>query len=777
MAFLSSFCPVCLAASVLLDGAWTLEYRRERSDDGWASVRAEVPGNVEMDLVRAGLIPEPEKGTNVWALESLRLNEWRYSRRFPAPARGADERVRLCFEGVDTRASVFLNGERIGDVANMFIPHAFDVTDRLKAENELVVHIHSPVGAPQLGQLGRVMMGMTDGQHLRKAAHMWGWDIMPRLVSAGLWKSVRLDVLPPERIVDAAWTTLEIDRAKRTAKVVVDYNVRAPFSRLDVCKVRCRLSRNGKVAAEDIQPFRQLQDRCTFWEVGDADFWWPVGFGEAALYDASVELLDGSGDVLARDVRKFGIRLVRLEREDIVEGRSAGRFRFVVNGEPCFIRGGNWTPCDALHSRDRLWRDRTLACVKDLGCNMLRVWGGGVYEPDSFYDWCDANGVLVWQDFMTACTIPPQNDGFAREIEEEARAVVLRLRSHPSLALWSGNNENDTTIEWGMGPNCKADPNAERMSREVIPRVVWELDPMRSYLPSSPYLSPEVVAGRAKCAEGHLWGPRGYYKAPYYRDADSLFVSEIGYSGMPCLETLKDYWSEAGRYPWVNRPPKGELFKWGDRRCLWHPDWICKSTTPFATADLTCGHNNIFMNHVTILFGEAADDLETFIEQSQSVQAEAHKYFVERMRLRKDRGAGGIIWWNVREGWPISSEALVDYAFRKKKAYWAVRGVQGEQLVAINDANELKAVNDTLADVSGRVCAKDVASGRVLFDGKCEMPSNGAVTLARLDLKGQGLVVIDYEFGGVRRRNRHLYGMPPFKWSDYRKWQEVSNEK
>ncbi len=746
-----------------LDGAWSLSYRLQQEGGEWKTISATVPGDALIDLERAGVIPDPMVGTNAWGLFRYEQMEWKYARNFPAPALKPGETARLRFEGVDTRAAYFLNGERIGASENMFVPQTFDVTGRLAPTNRLEVLIRSPLGLPLLGVLGRSRVGGTDVETVRKAQHSFGWDIMPRLVSPGIWRSVTLDVLPPERFGDVHWFVMNVNANARTALVRVDCQILAPWRHLHASTLRLTLSRNGKVAARTEHVVRFFQTRDNMY-VRNAALWWPRGTGrEPSLYDATAELLDGEGRVLARDERKIGLRTVRLERADWYSPENPGTFRFLINGEPTFVKGTDWSPMDALHSRDAQHLPKCLAMVEDLNCNMIRVWGGGVYEPDAFFDFCDEKGVMVWQDFMMGNVSPPQDEDFARVIYDEAKQVVVRFRSHPSIVLWNANNEIDRSTASVMGPYAP-DPNLERISRDILPRVLRDFDPMRPYIPSSPYWTPDVVAGKAKLSQEHLWGPRErWFKDAYWTNAPTTFVSEMGCHGCPSLESLKKMMTKEGVYPW---PDPSDPFHFND-------EWCCKSTQAYPDYPRGMGHgrNSLMPRQVKTMFGSVPRDVAAFVDQSQIYQAEAVKYWIEMFRSRKGR-TWGIMWWNLRDGWPIISDGIVDYYYNRKRAYDAIKSVQGDQLVLLDDAHRLIAVNDTLAPVSGKVKAVDVASGKTLFDGACNIPANGKMTVTdALPLSGQGMLKIVYTFGGVERVNRALYGEPPFRYSDYLEWQ------
>jgi Beta-galactosidase/beta-glucuronidase len=495
------------------------------------------------------------------------------------------------------------------------------------------------------------------------------------------------------------------------------------------------------------------------------DFWWPRGYGEPALYDAEVQLVSETGNLLSTDSCRVGVRTVQLDMTDMNDmPDNPGRFCFVVNGERLFIRGTNWVPLDALHSRDTSLLDDAVQLMVDANCNMVRCWGGNVYEDHRFFDLCDENGIMVWQDFAMGCTFYPQREDFVKAIEQEAIAVVTKLRNHPSLALWSGNNEDDVVLRWTL-INFNINPNRDVISRKILPQVIYEMDPTRAFLPSSPYYS-QAVYDRGShddlLPENHLWGPRGYYKDNFYTQAKARFVSEIGYHGCPNRTSLERMFTEECVNPWLD----GQVG-------LWNDEWMTKAVRIFPHAPKQGGRNDLMTNQVKILFGSVPKDLDDFIMASQSVQAEAIKYFVEMWRGDKP-DKSGIIWWNIRDGWPVLSDAVVDYYNSKKLAYYFLKNVQGNVCVFINDAKDgkypLVGVNDTRQPSKGSVEITDVATGNILYKGDFSIDANGRTLISALpEIQGQGILLIRCKIDGKDYSNHYLYGEPPFKFDEYKK--------
>ena len=780
------------SGAVDLSGKWRLDYWpqpekgaiRTLAIPAHETVEAMVPGNCELDLVRAGRLPEPEVGLNALAFRPYEGYQWLYTKTFnhQPPTTNHQPPTYLVFDGIDTLADVFLNGEKIGETANMFVSHRFDVTDRLRSgENTVQVLLRSVMidaKTKTLGELGYTMTGGAEGEPYRKAGHMGGWDIFPRLFVSGLWRGVRLERADPVRIDQTSWIVKSVDLASRRAELVGACRIDLPFAQLGHAKMVVGLSRRcngrgrplsqgdeGVVVARREYVVNHYHPSFGL-SVSEAAFWWPRSFGEPALYDGFIEVRAADGKLLARHSERIGLRTIELVRDDVYGKERPGQFLFKVNGTPVYIRGSNWVPLDALHGRDEQHLIPTLELFKDLNCNMIRVWGGGVYEPDAFFDWCDENGIMVWQDFMTGCSMFPFDPDYQRQTREEAVAVVLKFRNHASLALWSGNNENDGAPRWRLGnnPAIRWDPSGDVTSRETLPRVVSEFDVTRAYLPSSPYFSPDVVAGRAKPSENHLWGARGYYKTPFYTNSPCWFASEMGYHGCPNRATLERMMTKENVYPWTKvtgADPKNDYH--------WNREWQFKASDPWLDG-FGSRRNSLMTNQLKLMFGEVPTDFDDFILASQIVQAEAMKTFAELFRSQKFTRKNGLIWWNVRDGWPQISDAVVDYYGGRKRAYYALRTAQVDQLVMVRDDHRVVAVNDTLRPVRGRVTITDRASGKTVFEKSYEVPANAAAEIGSVAWLGQGVLDITYEQGGEAHDNWFLYGEIPFDFRKVKEW-------
>jgi beta-mannosidase len=756
-----------------LNGTWQLTYGPQQASyeestppPDWPTTPAQVPGNVELDLVRAGVLPELSVGNNIYLLRQFEGHEWWYTRSFSRPDILPTQDVHLVFDGLDCIADVWLNGTCVGHAANMLIPQRFNVTDLIRSIPErssctLIVRIHSAVleGRKVLVEpLNSAFSTNWESLTVRKAPHMYGWDIMPRLVSAGLWRDVRLEVLEPTHWRAVYWATLTTDPARRTATVQVDWDFKTERADVDDLHVRARvgswMSEHAVVGTHDR----------TRLDLHDVDLWWPRGYGKPALFDAVLELLDNQGHVLDIHETRIGLRTITLEYTNITTPENPGEFVFVVNGEKVFVKGTNWVPLDACHSRDRQHLSPAMSMIEDLNCNMIRCWGGNVYEADAFFERCDELGVMVWQDFALACAIYPQTDEFATVIRNEAETLVTQLRNHACLALWAGNNEIDETYAWS---GLNTDPNTDRLSREILPAVVRRLDPFRPYLPSSPYRSPEYVKAQQEInrthepynaqPEQHMWGPRDDFKGPFYMQSLAHFASEIGYHGCPDTRSLRQFLDASYVWPWQD-----------------NDQWLTHATRPHPAMTNFNYRIRLMGKQIQVLFDEIPESLDDYVLASQISQAEAKKFFIEWFRQGKWRRTG-ILWWNLQDGWPIISDAVVDYYGRRKLAYEYIKRVQTDVCVIVGEpidgAHAIIAVNDTLSPAKGHVQIHDVDTGAVVLDSDFSVPANGRCVISSVkQASKQAMWLITGTSSQMPMRNHYLAGPRPFKLSDYKRW-------
>ena len=726
-----------------LCGEWNIKGRKENTLDEPISLKGQVPGCVQLDLSRAGYLPKDLFfGENILEAEKYEHHEWWYEKTFTAPKE--KKNIYLVFEGVDCLAEYYLNGTKIGESANMLISHEFRIDDYLKdGENALTVHIKSAtLSADKKDYSVRMINSLfADGCHLRKAPHSFGWDIMPRAVNAGLWREVRLEVR--DEIYFSQTFIADVFDGKTfyyTLGTDNEYVNDVEIELIGSCgdstvsgKHRCK-RRYGRFILT----------------IDNPKLWFPYGYGDANIYDCKARIYKGGELIHEKDI-SFGIREVRLERRD-PEGYDKGQFRFLINGVEIMCKGSNWVPLDAFHCRDAERYDKALELVRDIGCNILRMWGGNVYEDNKFFDFCDRNGIMVWQDFAMACAQYPETDEFEKAIKDEVSKVIRKLRQHPSIVLWAGDNEVDACFPM-------YNPNENKITREWIPQCVKDNDIGRPYLPSSPYISPKMYEAGFRSQvpgsilpEEHTWGPRDYYKSDYYKNNNAHFISEAGYHGCPCLESIKKFISPEHVWPYKN-----------------NPEWILHSS------DQNGNDARVMLmeKQVRQIFGEVPTNPEDYALASQISQAEAKKYFIERMRTGRPEKTG-IIWWNLLDGWPQMSDAVVDYFFEKKLAYGFIKRSQAPFSIAAGEISNwalpIYACNDTLQPKCGKYTVKDAESGEILHGSDFVAEKNASTLLVNLPsyYSDKRMLIIEWEIDGEFGYNHYMCGYPPFSFEFYK---------
>ena len=511
-------------------------------------VPATVPGCVHTDLLAANLIPDPYYGQNELELGWIGKNDWCYRCVFEVSAAMlAKERLELVCEGLDTVATVELNGQVVGKAEDMHLTYRFDVKPYLReGENDLSITFRSALAYAheQVERLGYLPNSSYPHpfNFIRKMACNFGWDWGPALVTAGIWQPLYLEAWNTARIVSVRPLVTMASEKKATVEVHIDLEGETAGLEPNV------LLKNpaGEVVAE-----KRGQGRAML-IVSDPELWWPRGYGEQPLYTLQVELRRGETTLETRQHR-IGLRQVRLDTEvdDI-----GSKFVLEVNGKAVFCKGANWIPDDCFVTRvtPERYRERIVqAC--DANMNMLRVWGGGIYEQAAFYETCDELGVMVWQDFPFACALYPEEEPFASLVETEARQQLARLAKHPSLVLWNGNNENlwgyfdwardgKTWLEWTQGRTWGAG-----FYFKLLPELVAELDPSRPYAPGSPYSgSLELHPGSDSYGTTHIWDVWNDLDYVNYRTYIPRFASEFGFQGPPNFATMLESIPEAERF-------------------------------------------------------------------------------------------------------------------------------------------------------------------------------------------------------------------------------------
>ncbi len=724
---------------------------RELESAGIPSMPASVPGCFQRDLVRNGVEPDLYVSSNILRAQAYEAHHVWYAARFSAEAGDW-----LHFEGIDTVAEVFLNGSFSFASRNMFVPQTAP-TALLQGENEAVVHIFPAVSAgtarEDLPAYCHASPYNWESLSVRKAPHMYGWDILPRIVTSGLWKPVSVVKPAACRPADLHIFTESIgpDGALLSASARVEADAASLCRR-----AMLEIFDGGQAVAQTEMRLTPVAGGAPFCaeaaarvEIAQPKLWWPKNYGEPHLYRAALRFEGERGETTAALETDFGVRTVSLAfSAKASPEHPEGDFCFLVNGRRVFLNGTNWVPLDAMHTEDLARTERAVALLCDLNCNIVRCWGGNVYESDLFYDLCDRNGVLVWQDFAMACGVYPRDAAFCEDLRREAEYTVKRLRNHPSVALFAGDNECDLALRDWSGTH--GDPGENMLTREVLPKAVRAFAPEIPYLPSSPYVAD---GADARLPENHLWGPRDYFKSAFYRDSPAVFASETGYFGMPSPASLRAFIAPSLLWPFMD----------ADRNV--NDDYLLHSTNMDTKQDSPYAFRmRLLHSQVEVLFQKTETDLSRYCMQSQISQAEAMKYFIERFRVKKPQRTG-IIWWNLIDGWPEVSDAVTDYYFRKKLAYHYIRRSQaplcllfdepdGEGLSALHAVNDLQ--RPVRIEYTGRDLYADPTAPEILSGEAALLPDDNRV-LASLRLEPKHFYLIEWRADGGEVQRNHYF--------------------
>ena len=665
------------------------------NEKGWFA--ASVPGTVQQALLATNQMFDPFYGRNETLVQWVGESDWMYRCTFKRPDTAPGDCVVLCFDGLDTFATVWLNGEQIHHSDNMFVPYRIDIGSRLReGKNELLIMFESALrrGKQREAEYGEraVWNGDASRVYVRKAQYHYGWDWGPTLLTAGPWQPVRLEVYRA-RISDL-YCPIELDADLAHARIQVRTSCEMSHA-VQQKELMLRLSLyapDGTKIDERTLPVTDTVVHHTF-ELDHPQLWWPRGYGEQPLYRVEAVLhhlhhLHQHTKELDCSEKRVGIRRLQLVQQPVNDG-SGTTFFFSVNNTPVYCGGANWIPADSYlpavtPERYRAW----LQYAVDAHMTMLRVWGGGIYENDVFYDICDELGLLVWQDFLFGCGIYPAYDWFQKSVQAEAEAALVRLRHHPSIALWCGNNE-DYSIAQSRGYYDSSFTGdftttqfpARAIYERLLPDICARLDPERPYWPGSPYGGSD--ANNVKRGDTHAWHVWNE-NVPYqdYPETKARFVSEFGMGSLPALSTIEGFTPPEERYPQSRTIEHHSKSEGGTRKLAGY-----------------------IIDNVRI-----PADLPGYIYATQFIQAEAMGVGIRGWRRHwghLDEQTGGAILWQLNDCWPVTSWAIIDYAFRPKAAYYVVRRelapfVVGLALNKDGDA-ELWAVNGITKPIRAEV--------------------------------------------------------------------------
>lgn len=696
--------------SVCLNKGW--EFKQVGKTE-WLS--ATVPGTVHQDLINHDLLPNPFYGKNEEIVQWVENEDWVYKTSFEVSEEQlARQSAVLTFEGLDTYADVYLNGSLLKRTDNMFVGYTLPVKEVLRrGQNNLQVFFHSPMkmGTPQVETSGFDYPADNDHHktrvsiYSRKAPYSYGWDWGIRLATSGIWRPVTLTFFDAARIED--FYVRQVSVTKELAKVENRLSVENIASVSQKAQVKVAYSyKNGAETIETKEVTLQpgVNEIVLPVEVKNPVLWWPNGWGEAALYDFEAEVTV-EGKLVAAESKRVGLRDLKVMMEDDKDGKS---FYFMVNGHPMFAKGSNMIPDDAL--LPNVTKERYYQLVKDCkdaNMNMIRVWGGGIYEDDALYEAADEMGILLWQDFLFACTTYPSDPTFLNRVAEEAEYNIKRLRSHASLAMWCGSNEIYEGMRfWGWNKKYDNPDIWERMKKgydklfhELLPSMVKEYDD-RFYMHGSPY---EANWGRPhtwKIADSHNWGT--WYGQKPFESLDTeipRFMSEYGFQAFPEMKTISTF-----------AEPK---------------DYELESDVMNAHQKASIG--NFLIKKTMALYYDVPEKFEDLIYKGLVLQGVCYRQGSEAHRRNRPYCMGSL-YWQLNDSWPVVSWSSVDYYGNWKASHYQVKRAfapilvdaikEGEALNVYVMSDKLEEVKDAslqlkLMDFDGKVLRKKSVQGVV----------------------------------------------------------------
>lgn len=664
---------------VTLHDGWTLSATGGLVPPDIASARvpAQVPGTVHTDLLTAGLISDPYLDCNETELTWMHRASWNYTCDVQIAPPAQNERIDLVCDGLDTIARITLGDDVVGNTVNQHRSHRFDISGNVAAAEGRPLALSVAFGsALEAAESEVARIGARPGAYdhplnmVRKMACSFGWDWGPDLQTAGIWRPIGLE----------RWSTARIRSVRPLVSVDADGSAHVA--------IHVDIERTGLEEPADVAVDARLGDTevrgvvdaaksSTVLEITviNPQLWWPRGYGDQPLHDLTVRLTHAEDT--APWHRRIGLRTVQLDTSDDEVGTA---FTLAINGVPVFVKGANWIPDDHLLTRitrERLARRIDQAC--DANMNLLRVWGGGIYESDDFFELCDERGVLVWQDFLLACFAYPEEEPHRSEFEAEAREHVTRLTAHPSLVLWNGGNENIWGQEdWNWKDQLGDLTWGNHYYTELFPGIVEELAPTTPYCDGSPY-SPRRAADvthpndpdHGTHHQWDVWNRRDY---THYRDEIPRFCSEFGFQGPPTWATIER----------AIRNDDGSLPQKED------PVWLVHQKAAYGNLKLDFG----MMPHLGI-----PTEFADWHWAAQLNQARAITHAITHYRSWWPRSAGSII-WQLNDCWPVTSWAAIDGDERPKPLWWALRAAYANRLLTVQPRGVGRDRRDVLAVVN-----------------------------------------------------------------------------
>jgi beta-mannosidase len=702
-----------LNAVLALDHGW--QFRQvtsapQQPEAGW--LPATVPGDIHLDLLANKKIDDPFYRDNEPKLQWIENESWEYRLTFDvSPAMLARSNVDLVFNGLDTAAQVYVNGAEVLAAYNMFRIWRVPVKGRLHAgKNLLRVVFPSPIKAAEEVAALDPWQRKTKTEaktYIRKAAYEYGWDWGPRFVTSGIWRPVQIEAWDKVRIADFAIRQRDVSSAVAHADAEVELEAASAGS----ARVSVQYTIDGKPVTlstvATVHAGRNVIDIPV--EIRQPKLWYPAGYGDQPLYEFTAQVGVGVQPVETLKV-KAGLRSIALDRHLDKWGRS---FQLLVNGIPVFAKGADVIPFDSFPNRVTAadYR-RILQSARDANMNMIRHWGGGYYETDEFYSICDELGIMVWQDFMFGNDWQPGTYAFKLNIEAEAEDQVRRLRNHPSIVVWCGNNETEAALYWKGRDALPADVRFQMWQdyltefSGILPSVVARLDSETPYWPSSPSSDYEALSPSYQSGDAHIWDVwHGRVPFSTYETHHARFVTEYGFQSFPEMKTI-----EAFTLP-------------EDRTGIF---------TPVMLEHQKNNEGNSIIHDYLLKDYSEPKDFASFLYVSQVLQAEGIKIGAEHFRRSRPETMGSIF-WQLNDCWPVASWSSIDYYGRWKALQYYARRFYAPILVSphVEDgALKVYIVSDKTKATPAmlRVRLMD-------FDGKVLLEDSHAVEVTPLDSK------------------------------------------
>lgn len=606
---------------------------------------ASVPGSVHTDLFKNNLIPDPFVGNNENDLQWIDTLDWTYINEFSKPANlNKNDLITFIFKGLDTYTKIYLNDSLLIETNNMFLQYEATVNQKVLNEKNFLKIIFESTSNKEKRKYEELPYKFPEGPRAltRKAAYQYGWDWAPKYVSSGIWQPVEIKIWKTAKINQIAYKINNLDSTN--ANITIEASIHAKESFSGTINLICK-NKNIPALKKRMEFKKGIHNYSFPLEIKDPELWWTHNLGEPFLYDFDINLIKDHSNIESQNL-KVGLRTIELVQETDKFGES---FYFKLNGIPVFMKGANCVPPNSFPGvvTDNQYK-QLISDVKDANMNMLRVWGGGIYEKDIFYDLCDETGILIWQDFMFANNMYPSDKLFIENIKKEAEYQVQRLRKHPSIALWCGNNEIDEAWHnWGWsGVYSKKDSaeiweNYKNIFHHILPNIVKENNSKISYTSSSPLFGRGNPRSLFE-GDNHYWYVwHDAYDFDWYNKVTGRFMSEFGFQSYPSLETIEYFDSSE----------------------------FHNTDSEIMQAHQKHHKGNFLINHYMKDYYPVPKNFEDFVFVSQLLQAEAIRTGILAQRRAKPFCMGSLF-WQLNDCWPAISWSGIDYSGNWKALHY-----------------------------------------------------------------------------------------------------------